>query len=65
MTPDQKAAFIADYEANEEAARQLVPGGFLLPEDVMVACVKTALKHGIDAGKAGEILIEHWLAGPG
>ena len=55
-----RSAIIAAYEANETAARDLIPGRFLLPEDV-VTCIDLAARQcGVRFEQARDVLEVHW-----
>jgi hypothetical protein len=58
------AAIIADYEANEAAARRHTPGGMLLEDDVRTCLEMAAEKHGVTYEVARDILKTHWIKEP-
>lgn len=55
-----RAAIIAAYEANEAAARDLIPGRFLLPEDVATCIVLAAQQCGVSRDEASDVLAAYW-----
>lgn len=60
MQLNDRAAIISAYEANEAAARAIVPGRFLLPEDV-AACIEMAAEEcGVTVEAAKDALAAHW-----
>ena len=55
-----RAAIIAAYDANEAAARSIVPGRFILPEDVETCIDLAARECGVTVEQAKDALAAHW-----
>ena len=55
-----RAAIIAAYEANETAARDLIPGRFLLPEDVATCMDLAAEQCGVPIEQVRDVLSAYW-----
>ena len=53
-------AILSTYEANETAARDLIPGRFLLPEDVATCVALTAEQLDLDQEAVADVLAAHW-----
>ena len=52
-----QAEILAEYNARERAFRALVPGGFLIPEDVVSAINITAMHLGLDPQDVRDVVM--------